>query len=300
MKLYFPTVRRAPSPAGVQIFYEAGPVGSWVNRCDLFRIGVKSAAFGIDTQTGEWQAPPRLDEVMVALSGKSIVLNVAGCRPGWNSQGLANGFPDVGNSLERFASLCAFLQARYKPAWLEIWNEPDIVEGGGMFDWFGALALDQPDGGGARYAAMLRAVRAASPRARILAGALCGGTQSELGPEERFVDGFLSSNPAMDGLSFHHYAHYSISPAAELEGIAGAFAHYHGLTSLPVICTETSYIRPEGYPDTAEFQAWKADYAGMVKFWLVSSSEAAIWYAYDVDWRGAELHGTPAEREWIP
>lgn len=307
--LYAPIAARARSLCGVQWFWEDGLPGSDLNRVDYVRIGVKSAVFGVDQQTGQWIAPPRLDEVMVGLTGKTIILNISGSRAGWNTNGWANGYPDAPNALARFGNLCGWLASRYRPAWMEVWNEPNILEGGGyrdpqtglLMDWFGALGQDTPDGGGARYAVMLSEVyRTSAAYTRILAGALAGVDQDELNPSYRFERGFIDAGGKFDGLSCHFYGRYNGTPEEEAAKLYRAVAFHQSLTAgRPVIVTETSFLRPDTYPDTEEFLEWQKQYAEIVRDEAVTSNVPLIWYAWKYqNWRGCHLAGKDAAKEW--
>ncbi len=305
--LHLPIAGRGPSLCGAQWFWPDGCPGSDFDRVDLVRVGVKSAEFEVDTQTGQWIAPGRLDEAMLALSHKTVILNVSGSRPGWNSHAYANGYPDNPGALTRFANLCGWLAARYKPRWTEVWNEGNILDGNGYFDpksgdlldWFGALGQDTADGGGGRYARMLDEVyRAVAGRSLILAGALAGADQSELNPSHRFAQGFMDAGGRFDGLSIHFYGHYTYTPAEEVEKLCRKIEYYQALVpGKQVVISETACLRPEGWPHSSEFTSWRDEYACGVRDVILVSGTPTIWYGGQ-NWRGSVIQGTPTWKKW--
>jgi hypothetical protein len=200
------------------------------------------------------------DSKLKALSDRGLqpIVLITEC-PSWACS--IGGGPIRVERVGDFVEFTAALAARYgKPPYnahyWEFWNEPDAVAGSDIkYNW-GLY--------GARYAAMLRAVRpgmkAADPWAKLVMGGMAYDNFQEAGGafNRRFADDVLDAGggQALDVFNFHYYPQNLnwCSYTAKLNELRGKL-NARGL-KIPVMTTETGFTSdPEFFSSSDEMQS---------------------------------------------
>ena len=196
-----------------------------------------------------------------------------------------------------FARFMGALVARYAEGPLavnywEIWNEPDfapqqVKDSDGMGCWADAAL---PYHGGAYYGEVLKqvypAVKAANPRAVVLAGALAYFWPDDT-VSQAFLRGILASGAgnAFDMLSFHAYGEWGagdllINKTARIRQILSEF----NLADKPLFATEIAATCGSNSEAscTPNFEQWKqhqANYAARIYAEAIALDlKGALWY----------------------
>jgi hypothetical protein len=146
-------------------------------------------------------------------------------------------------------------KAPYNAHHWEFWNEPDSTSTGEIkYNW-GTY--------GARYAAMLKAVRpamkAADPEARLVLGGVAYDNFQESGGPfyRRFVDDVLDAGGGqyLDALNFHYYVQnvHWCSFTEKLDELRGKLKAHN--VNIPIISTETGFTSDTKFGSNNDMQS---------------------------------------------
>lgn len=202
----------------------------------------------------------KYDTVFKAVSDRTLqpITIISDC-PAWACPA-ADG-PLYPERVADFVQFTSALSARYgKPPYnahnWELWNEPDSSSEGARPNNWGRY--------GARYAAMLGAVRpgikASDPKANVIMGGVAYDFFLEDGGlfVRRFVDDVLNAGGGqyLDAFNFHYYADniHWCSPTEKLNELRGKLKA-HGLDRLPIISTETGHTSDPKFGSSEEMQS---------------------------------------------
>jgi hypothetical protein len=194
-----------------------------------------------------------------------------------------------------FVRFTQALAARYatRVNYWEIWNEPDVAasdtsDDTGMGCWLDASS--PPYFGGGYYGAVVKqvapAIKAANPRAKVIAGALLYDWPDDSKPRA-FLNGLLASGagPAFDALSFHAYGEWGagdllINKTARIRQVLNSY----GMPNKALIATEIAATCGSTNITSCppNFEAWKqrqANYAARIYAEAIALNLAgAFWY----------------------
>lgn len=239
----------------------AGSGATWIRKTAVWWPDVQPTEGRID-----WQALSGLEAELRAANaaGLKVILVVRGTPawaqkdPGWECG------PIRADKFAAFAGFMSQLVQRYRYApynvrYFELGNEPDIARDDPAVPYLPSDCLwgcwgeyTDPYYGGAYYAEMLKAVypaiKAANPASEVLIGGLlmdCDPDNLPAGKtschSSKFLEGILAGGgaPYFDGISFHAYDYYYLSPG----DYRNPNWHSTWNTTGPVLITKTRYIK---------------------------------------------------------
>jgi hypothetical protein len=243
-----------------------------------------------------WEALAEVDENIRRLQDAGIEPTLVIARsPAW-AQNIAGRLcsPPRPEFVPDYVAFARALAARYagRVNYWEIWNEPDVApsettDDTGMGCW---LTSTPPYLGGGYYGEVVKqvapAIKAANPKAKVIAGALLYDWPDDSKPRA-FLDGLLASGagPSFDALSFHAYGEWGagdllINKTARIRQLLNSY----GMPNKALIATEIAATCGSTNITSCppNFEAWKqrqANYAARIYAEAIALNlSGAFWY----------------------